>query len=316
MTIPLLAIVGPTATGKSDLGVALALRLGGEVINTDASQFYRGMDIGTAKLPVADRHGVPHHLLDHLPVTATATAAEYQQLARETIHRVQVTGKVPILVGGSGLYIRAALDVMEFPGTDAHVRASVEARLERIGVAALFAELTDRDPVAAAAMEPNNARRIVRALEVMDLTGRPFSATMPRREYVQPSCQIGLDADRPMLYERTDRRVAQMVADGLIDEVLGLLPQGLADGVTASRALGYAQVLAQLPGPVDADTVITETALATRRFAKRQQAWFRPDPRIHWLHNVTDISAVVDDAAAHYQQYCARLDGDAATPVD
>src|SRR5690606_30374659 len=241
--VPVLAVVGPTAAGKSDLGVELALRLGGEVVNADSMQLYAGMDIGTAKLTVAERRGVPHHLLDIWPVTKTASVAEYQRAARRIIDDLRAAGKVPILVGGSGLYVRAVLDDLDFPGTDPAVRARLEAELERVGPAALHRRLAELDPDAAAAILPSNGRRIVRALEVIELSGRPFTARMPSYESVYPSVQIGLEVPRPELDERIARRVERMWRAGFVDEVRRLAAAGLADGRTAGRALGYAQVL-------------------------------------------------------------------------
>ncbi|MCP2256784.1 tRNA dimethylallyltransferase [Streptoalloteichus tenebrarius] len=278
------AVVGPTATGKSDLGVDLALRLGGEVVNADAMQLYRGMDIGTAKLTVEERRGVPHHLLDVLDVTETASVAAYQRQTRRTVEELLAAGRVPVLVGGSGLYVRAVLDELEFPGTDPEVRARLEAELAEVGPAALHARLAAVDPAAAAAILPGNGRRIVRALEVVEITGRPFSATMPRPGPARyGTVLIGLDREPAVLDERVDERVRRMFAAGLIDEVRALEAEGLREGRTASRALGYQQVLAALDGQCDMDTAAAETARATRRFVRRQRSWFRRDKRITWL---------------------------------
>ncbi|HEY8374000.1 MAG TPA: tRNA (adenosine(37)-N6)-dimethylallyltransferase MiaA [Pseudonocardiaceae bacterium] len=286
MAAPLrpVAVVGPTATGKSDLGVELALRLGGEVVNADAMQLYRGMDIGTAKLTEAERRGVPHHLLDVLDVTETASVAAYQRQARHTVERLLDAGKVPILVGGSGLYVQAVLDDLEFPGTDPAVRARLEAELAEVGPAVLHARLTRVDPKAAAAILPSNGRRIVRALEVVEITGRPFSATMPQPGPARyGTVLIGVDRDRDELDERVDRRVDRMFAHGLVEEVRRLEAAGLRRGRTASRALGYQQVLAAFDGAYDLRTAAAETARATRRFVRRQRSWFRRDHRITWL---------------------------------
>ena len=277
------AVVGPTATGKSDLGIALAQRLDGEVVNADASQLYRGMDIGTAKVPVAERQGVVHHQLDTLEVTQESTVADYQRDARVDIDDVLARGRTPLLVGGSGLYLRAALDVLEIPPTDPEVRARWEAELERQGPEALYALLQERDPEAARAMLPGNGRRTVRALEVIELTGRPFSSTMPRREFLRPSVMIGLRAPRPELHERVAMRVDRMWDAGLLEEVHALEAQGLRHGRTASRAIGYAQALGQLDGELTQDEAKEQTVLATRRLVRRQEAWFRPEPRIVWL---------------------------------
>jgi tRNA dimethylallyltransferase len=276
-----LAVVGPTAAGKSDLALALAERLGGEIVNADSMQLYRGMDIGTAKLPVAERRGVPHHLLDIWSVTEPASAAEYQRLARAAIDGILARGRTPILVGGSGLYVRAVLDPLEFPGTDAQVRARLEEELSSVGAAALHRRLAELDPVAAIGILPSNGRRIVRALEVVELTGRPFSATLPSYEAVYDAAQLALD--RADLDQRIDARVDRMWELGLVDEVRGLVRLGLRGGRTASRALGYQQVLAALDGHWTTDTAADQTRQATRRFARRQRSWFRRDPRVSWL---------------------------------
>lgn len=282
---PLVAVIGPTATGKSDLGIALAERLGGEVVNADASQLYRGMDIGTAKVTAAQRAAVAHHQLDVLEVTQESTVADYQRAARGDIEAVLERGRRPLVVGGSGLYVRAALDVLEIPPTDPAVRAAWEARLEEEGSVALHRRLAELDPTAAEHVEPNNGRRVVRALEVIELTGRPFSASMPQREYLRPTVMIGLRADRALLHRRVEQRVQRMWADGLVDEVRGLAELGLRQGRTASRAIGYAQALAQLDGELTEAEAQESTTLATRRLVRRQEAWFRPDPRIVWLEH-------------------------------
>ncbi|WP_239103301.1 tRNA (adenosine(37)-N6)-dimethylallyltransferase MiaA [Microbispora corallina] len=281
--LPVIAVVGATAAGKSDLAVELALRLGGEVINTDSMQLYRGMDIGTAKLTPAERRGVPHHLLDIWPVTRTASVAEYQRLARPLIEDLRARGVVPVLAGGSGLYVRAALDDLEFPGTDPDVRAHLEKELAETGPAPLYERLTTLDPVAAANILPSNGRRIVRALEVIELSGRPFSATMPSYDAVYESVQIGVEVPRPLLDARIETRVTRMWEAGLVDEVRALAAQGLAEGRTAGRALGYAQVLRFLDGEWTEEQAREETVRATRRFARRQESWFRRDPRVVWL---------------------------------
>jgi tRNA dimethylallyltransferase len=276
---PVIAVVGPTAAGKSDLAVDIALRLGGECVNADSMQLYRGMDIGTAKLTPQERRGVPHHLLDIWDVTVTASVAEYQKLARAVFDAVEV----PVLVGGSGLYVRAAIDDLEFPGTEPEIRARLEAELAERGSAPLYERLRELDPAAAAAILPSNGRRIVRALEVIELSGRPFSATMPSYDAVYPSVQIGIEVPRPVLDERIERRVERMWEAGLVDEVRTLLGQGLAEGRTASRALGYAQVIRFLEGEWSEEQAKAETIRLTRRFARRQESWFRRDPRVHWL---------------------------------
>jgi tRNA dimethylallyltransferase len=285
---PVVAVVGPTATGKSDLGVALADALGGEVVNADSMQLYRGMDVGTAKLTAAERHGVPHHLLDVWDVTHTATAAEYQQLARAAIDALLGRGVTPVLVGGSGLYLRAALDELSFPATDPELRASLEAELEQNGPLALHARLAGLDAAAAGRMQPTNGRRVVRALEVVLLTGSmPGAMTSYDAHY--DVHYLGIDRDD--LADRTDTRVDRMWAGGLVAEVRLLEQQGLRDGVTASRALGYAQVLAMLDGTATEEEAVETTKVATRRFVRRQRAWFRRDPRIRWLDPDGDLLA-------------------------
>ncbi|GAA0928929.1 tRNA (adenosine(37)-N6)-dimethylallyltransferase MiaA [Nonomuraea longicatena] len=278
-TQPVIAVVGPTAAGKSDLAVDLALRLGGECINADSMQLYRGMTIGTAKLSQTEQRGVPHHLLDIWDVTVTASVAEYQRLVRPLLDSVAV----PVLVGGSGLYVRAAIDELDFPGTDPDIRARLEAELAENGSAVLYDRLKALDPVAAEAILPSNGRRIVRALEVIEFSGRPFSASMPSYEAVYPSVQLGLDVPRPELDARIESRVERMWEAGLVEEVRGLLGQGLAEGRTAGRALGYAQVVRLLSGEWSEEQAKAETVRATRRFARRQESWFRRDPRVHWL---------------------------------
>jgi tRNA dimethylallyltransferase len=278
------AVVGPTAAGKSDLAVALSQRLGGEVVNADALQVYRGMDIGTAKISPAERAGVPHHLLDILDVTETATVAEFQELARAAIDDCIERERTPILAGGSALYVRAILDDFVFPGTDATVRERLEAELEAAGSGALHQRLKERDPKAAEQILPSNGRRIVRALEVIEITGGPYAATLPDHHYVYPGAvQLGLDVPRPVLEERIDRRVDRMFDTGFVDEVRGLLNKGLIEGRTANRALGYSQVIALLNGELDETEARARTAQATRRFARRQDSWFRKDQRITWL---------------------------------
>ncbi|MFF1698468.1 tRNA (adenosine(37)-N6)-dimethylallyltransferase MiaA [Streptomyces sp. NPDC058257] len=278
-----IAVVGPTAAGKSDLGVFLAQRLGGEVVNADSMQLYRGMDIGTAKLTLEERDGVPHHLLDIWDVTEAASVAEYQKLARAEIDRLLADGRWPILVGGSGLYVRGAVDHLEFPGTDPVVRARLEEELELQGSGALHARLAAADPGAAQAILPSNGRRIVRALEVIEITGKPFTANLPGHDSVYDTVQIGVDVGRPELDERIATRVDRMWGAGLVDEVRALEAVGLREGRTASRALGYQQVLAALAGECTDAEARAETVRATKRFARRQDSWFRRDPRVHWL---------------------------------
>ena len=294
---PIVAVVGPTAVGKSDLAVALAQRLGGDVVNTDSMQLYRGMDVGTAKLPLAERRGVRHHLLDVLEVTQSASVAEFQRWARDTITDCRARGVVPVLVGGSALYTRAVLDRFEFPGTDPEVRARHEQRLAEVGPEALHRHLAQVDPDAASRIFPSNGRRIVRALEVIELTGRPFSATLPRLEYADPAAvQLGLDCPREVLDERIERRVRRMWDAGLVEEVRRLEGLGMRRGRTANRALGYQQVLSHLAGECTEQEAYDATVRGTRRFARRQDSWFRKDPRIHWLP--WDATDLVDRAVA------------------
>ena len=283
---PVVAVVGATASGKTGLSLDLAEHLGGEVVNTDAMQLYVGMDIGTAKLPVAERRGIPHHLLDLLEVTEAASVAVFQQQARDVIAELRGRDVAPVLVGGSALYTRAILDRFEFPGTDEVLRARLEAELAERGPQALHAVLEQRDPDAAALILPENGRRIVRALEVGELTGRPFSASLPLLEYVDPrTVQIGVDIDRDELDERIEARVDQMWADGFVDEVRRLLGAGLERGRTASRAIGYREVAAHLHGETSEDEARDATKAATRRFARRQDSWFRKDPRVVWVRH-------------------------------
>jgi tRNA dimethylallyltransferase len=279
-----LAIVGPTGTGKSQLALDVAERLGGEIVNADAMQFYRGMDIGTAKLPVAQRRGIPHHQLDVLDVTETATVARYQDAAAADIEAIAARGRVPVLVGGSMLYIQSLLDDWSFPTTDPVVRAKWEQRLAEVGVGSLHAELADRDPAAAASILPTDGRRIVRALEVVELTGQPFAASAPVIGTPRwDAAIIGLDCGTELLDDRLARRTETMFGDGLVDEVVALLDRGLRDGVTASRALGYAQVLADLDAGGNGDAAREPTFIGTRRYVRRQRSWFRRDHRILWL---------------------------------
>jgi tRNA dimethylallyltransferase len=283
MGTDLIAVVGATATGKSGLAIELARALGGEVVNADSMQLYRGMDIGTAKEHPAAWRGVPHHLLDVWPVTRTANVADYQQLARAAIEDITARGRVPILAGGSGLYIRAALEDLQFPGTDDGTRARLEGELDQVGPAALHARLAILDPAAAAAILPGNGRRIVRALEVIEISGRPFTAAMPAYDQGRPAVQIGLTLPRPELDRRIAARIDRMWQEGFEAEVRGLVDEGLREGKTASRALGYQQMLRYLDGECTLDEAREETAKATRRFARRQESWFRRDPRVRWL---------------------------------
>jgi tRNA dimethylallyltransferase len=283
MPARVIAVVGATAAGKSELSLALARALGGEVVNADCMQMYRGMDIGTAKLAPAQRAGVPHHLLDVWDVRKPASVAEYQRLARRAIDSILARQRVAVLVGGSGLYVRAALDKLEFPGTDPALRDRLEEELAGAGPAALHARLARTDPAAAAAILPSNGRRIVRALEVIELSGRPFAASLPAYESVYEAVQVGLRMPRDELDGRIAGRVDRMWRAGLVDEVARLAAGGLRAGRTASRALGYAQVLRYLDGACAHEHARAETVRATRRFARRQEAWFRRDPRVTWV---------------------------------
>lgn len=296
----MIAVVGPTAAGKSDLGVVLAQQLGGEIINADSMQLYRGMEIGTAKLTITERGGVPHHLLDIWEVTAPANVADYQRQARKIVDDLLATGVRPIVVGGSGLYVRALLDDLEFPGTSCELRASLEAELAAVGPPALHERLSTLDPEAASKILPSNGRRIVRALEVIELTGRPFAAELPAPRSVYRAVQIGLDVPRPQLDSRIAQRVDRMWAHGLVDEVRSLADRGLRDGRTASRALGYAQIVRFLDGDWTEEQARRETVRATKRFARRQDSWFRRDPRVRWLPY---------DAADLIEQALRTIDG-------
>jgi tRNA dimethylallyltransferase len=280
---PVVAVTGPTAAGKTALSLELAHLLDGEVINADSMQLYRGMDIGTAKLRPDEWQGVPHHVFDLWDVTEPASVAEYQRAARAAIDVVRERGRVALLVGGSGLYVRAALEHFEFPGTDAAVRSRLEAELASIGAPALHARLAAEDPDAAARILPGNGRRIVRALEVRELTGSAFTASLPPPRPLYPAVHLGVDCATELLDERIARRVDRMWADGLVDEVRALAALGLREGRTASRALGYQQVLAFLDGTCSEAAAFAETVRATRRFVRRQRSWFRRDRRITWL---------------------------------
>ncbi len=305
----LVAIIGPTGTGKSQLALEVAERLGGEVVNADAMQLYRGMDIGTAKLPVEARRGIPHHQLDVLEVSETATVARYQRAAAADVEAIAARGAVPVIVGGSMLYIQSLLDDWSFPATDPAVRARWEQKLAELGVGRLHAELARRDPAAAAAILPTDGRRTVRALEVVELTGQPFAASAPRIGAPRwNTVIIGLDCDTTILDERLARRTDAMFDQGLVDEVRGLLGAGLREGVTASRALGYAQVLAALdagretgPSSDQLRDAREQTYAGTRRYVRRQRSWFRRDHRVTWL-DAAERPRLVDDALGAWRQ--------------
>jgi tRNA dimethylallyltransferase len=284
-----IAVVGATATGKSDLALGLARALGGEVVNADSMQLYACMDIGTAKLTTAEQGGIPHHLLSIWDVRHPASVAEYQRLAEQAISEISGRGATPVLAGGSGLYVRAALGDLSFPATDPAVRQRLADELAAAGPGALHDRLAALDPAAAAAILPSNGRRIVRALEVIELSGRPFTAVLPEYAYRRPALQIGLAADRAELDRRIAARVDRMWQAGFVAEVAALDRAGLRKARTASRALGYAQVLRFLAGDCGEDEARAETILATRRFARRQEAWFRRDPRVAWLDAGADF---------------------------
>lgn len=281
---PIVALVGATATGKTALSVSLAKVLSGEVINADSMQFYRGMNIGTAKATMAERQGVTHHLLDIHDLHVEASVAEFQQLARHKVTEIRARDHAPILTGGSGLYVRAVLDTLEFPPTDPELRQALTAHVAAHGTEELVAELQQVDPDSVRRLHDD--RRIIRAVEVYRLTGRPFSSFMPKREYhpdIPPVLQIGLRIDRAVLHERIAARVHQMMEDGWLDEVQRLKEQGLAQAPTASRAIGYRQMLEYLAGNMTKAEAIDSTIVATRRFARRQETWFKADPRVHWI---------------------------------
>ena len=291
-----IAVVGPTASGKSALGIALAHEFGGEVVNVDSMQLYRGMDIGTAKLPVEDREGVTHHLLDIWDVTKTASVAEYQKLAVATVEEIMARGNVPVLVGGSMLYVQSLIDAWSFPPTDPTVRARYEARLGEIGVDALHAELAEVDPEAASIIEDKDPRRTVRALEVIELTGKPFKASQPPKN-APPRWGtriVGLRTNAEWLNPRIELRTRMMFEQGLIDETRALVTEGLVRNSTAGRAIGYAQVLAMFDGELTEEEALEQTITGTRRYVRRQRSWFNRDPRTVWLDaadsNVVDLA--------------------------
>lgn len=281
---PVLALVGATATGKTDLAVALANTGDGEVVNADSMQFYKGMDIGTAKATGDEQNSVPHHLLDIYDLGVEASVAQFQKLSRRTVADIRSRGNTPILTGGSGLYIRAALDTLEFPPTDHRLRQQLTDEVARDGIHPLVQELQQVDPEAAQRL--HDERRIIRAIEVYRLTGRTFSSYMPQRQYhhnVAPVIQIGLSIDRAQVHQRIEQRVYAMIEAGWVDEVRRLLSVGLAEAPTASRAIGYRQIMDYLAGNISLQEAIDSTIIATRRFARRQETWFKADPRVHWI---------------------------------
>ena len=287
---PVVAIVGATGTGKSDLAIELAQKLSEtgdrvEIVNADAMQLYRGMDIGTAKVPETERRGIPHHLLDVWEVTREASVADYQAMARAIIQDIQSRGAIPLLVGGSGLYVSSVLYEFEFPGTDPEIRAHLEARLQKEGLALLLEELAGKDPLAAAAIDPQNTRRVIRALEVIEVTGKPFGAGLDaeHRPWQTSTVVVGLHRERTDLVEILNQRVEAMWERGLVDEVQDLIPLGIERGVTASRAIGYQQALEFLAGEMSKEEAIQSTQSLTRRYARRQLSWFRRDQNTLWL---------------------------------
>ena len=280
-----IVICGATATGKSDIAIEVAQELGAEIINADSMQLYRGMDIGTAKLTVEERKGFPHHLLDVLDVSEDSTVAWYQEQARAAITEIHGRGKDVVIVGGTGLYIKAILDDLNFPDTDPEVRAKLEAELAEFGAAALFTRLEELDPAAALAIDRANSRRVIRALEVIEITGLPFTANLPREDSSRypDALQFGLVMDREHLRERIDRRVDRMWDAGFVDEVDRLISQGIGNGSTAQRALGYAQIIAMRSGAMTEEEAKEDTKRASRQYARRQETWFSRDARIQWV---------------------------------
>lgn len=285
MSTPLIIICGATATGKSDLALEVAEKFDGEIINADSMQLYRGMDIGTAKLSLDERHGIEHHLLDILDVAQDASVAHYQEMARSAVDEIRGRGKAAIIVGGTGLYIKSIIDEMNFPETDPAIRSRLEAEAEQLGSAELFHRLRLADPEAATAIEPANTRRIIRALEVMEVTGKPYSANLPSDVSLRypAALHFGLTMERSALAPRIEARVHRMWSKGLVEEVKTLISEGLLLGSTARRAIGYAQVLSMLAGEISEEKAIEETIVATRQYVRRQETWFKRDQRIQWI---------------------------------
>lgn len=285
----LIAVVGPTGAGKSDLGLAIVdqiISAGGkaEIVNSDSMQFYRGMDIGTAKLSLQERRGIKHHLIDWLEITDESSAAEFQAVARPLIQKLQEQGITPVLVGGSMLYVAAVLNNFEFPARDETLRAQLEAELEEHGPHEMHRRLKALDPVAASRIIPENGRRSVRAIEIVTLTGEPFAATLPDEpDDWQPVLEIGVNGSREDLVLRLEKRVHRMWDLGLVEEARSLIPMGIRDGKTSSRAIGYSQALAQIDGVMTQDAAIADTVRLTQKYARRQMSWFRRDNRIQWL---------------------------------
>jgi tRNA dimethylallyltransferase len=303
--INLVAVVGPTGSGKSELGLQLAEYLTArqrpaQIVNCDSMQFYRGMDIGTAKLSMDERRGVKHHMIDTLDIRDESTAAEYQQQVRPLIEELQAKSITPILVGGSMLYIAAALNTFEFPERDAELRQELEVELEALGSHAMHRRIAELDPIAASRIDPLNGRRVVRALEILLITGEPFSAALPdENESWQPVLEIGLNSDRAHLVERLASRVEKMWQQGLVDEAQSLISSGLREGKTSSMAIGYRQALAQLDGELSQQEAIDQTVQLTQRYARRQMSWFRRDERINWFdYQQPDLFGAVTELVA------------------
>ncbi len=300
----IIVIAGATATGKSDLAVALASEIGGEIINADSMQLYRGMDIGTAKLTMQERGGIPHHMIDILDVSEDATVASYQTGARSVADRLLTEGKSVVLVGGTGLYIKAFLDDLQFPDTDPQVRQRLLVESELVGGDEMHLRLARLDPAAAAAIPKENVRRVVRALEVIEITGKPFTAHLPRQgEGRYPFArQFGLVMERGNLRERIDERVDRMWEKGLVEEVDLLIERGIRSGKTARAAIGYAQVIAYREGKLSEIQAREETKRATRAFARRQETWFSRDERIIWIKESTmdaRLAKIVSQISPH-----------------
>lgn len=297
MSAPLIIICGPTATGKSDLALEVANEFNGEIVNADSMQLYRGMDIGTAKLTVDERKNIPHHLLDILSVSEDASVAQYQSLARTTIDEIRGRGKAAVIVGGTGLYIKSIIDEMNFPETDPAIRRELEEEAESLGAAGLYARLKDVDPEAALAIEPANTRRIIRALEVIAVTGEPYSANLPSDTSLRypEAFHFGLAMERSNLAPRIESRVHRMWQQGLVAEVEQLISEGLLLGNTAQRAIGYAQVISMLAGSISEAQAIEETIVATRQYVRRQETWFKRDQRIQWIGEDVSRLAFIEE---------------------
>lgn len=290
MSFEILAVVGPTASGKSNLAIEIATRLAesssvAEIVNADAMQLYRGMNIGTAKLSEAERRGIPHHLIDVVEPNVELTAVEYKKLARDSIQEILSRGNLPILVGGSMFYIAAVLDELDFAPTVSSVRAALEQRQRDLGPSALHNELKRLDPVTAAKIPANNLRRVVRALEVIELTGEKYSSSLPEPKYWKPTLQLGIEVSREELRERVTARCQKMWRESILDEAAALQKSGVMLGRTARMAIGYAQAYRQLAGELTEAEAIAETVSLTMRYARRQMSWFRRDKRIHWLNS-------------------------------